>query len=106
MSGEHPVWAGQLRHMFQRGLPVFRIDPDVDNARSFALQNFLYSQALRKLAWISGQEVVPVESFWENLIIKPYFTDGYRIVVWLSAESLSLREVVTLEWENPPGWKQ
>lgn len=106
MSGEEPVWAGQLRHLFKRGLPVFRIDPDVDNARSFALQNFLYGQTLQKVAWISGHEVVPVESFWESLINKPYFTDGYRVVVWLSAEPLSLRDVITLDWEDPPGWKQ
>lgn len=106
MAGEDRVWAGQVRHFFKRSLALPRVDPDVDNARNFALQNFLYSQALQKIGWLSGREVVPVESFWENLITKPFFTDGYRIVVWLSPEPLSLLDVGRLKWEDPPGWKQ
>lgn len=102
MSGENRVWAGQVRHFFGFGKSTSRTDPDVDHARNYALQSFLYGQALEKLGWVAGQEVVPVQSFWENLIRPAYFTGGHRVVLWLSGEPLSLADVGSLDWDEPP----
>ena len=106
MAGDSRVWAGQARHYFRSGLPIVRVDPDVDNARNFAMQNFLYGQALIQFAWVSGREVVAPESFWEKLVTKPYFTDGYRIALWLAPAPVSVLDVVNLGWENPPEWRK
>jgi hypothetical protein len=102
LSGKDRVWVGQVRHFYSYGA-FTRFDPDVDNARSFALQHLIYGQALERLAWVSGEAVVPVESFWRNLIRPAFFTDGYRIVLWLSEEPVSLEEIIAYDWDTPPG---
>lgn len=104
-SGDDRVWAGQVRHFFSTGRYFNRIDPDVDNARIVALQHFLYGQTIAQIGWIAGEEVVPVESFWENLIKPAFFTDGHRLALWLSADPVSLRDAIALDWDAPPGGK-
>jgi hypothetical protein len=106
MAGNEWVWVCQVRHFFRSALAVTRFDPDVDNARNFTLQNHLYAQALEKFAWLSGREVFPVESFWTNLLRPTYFSDGYRVVLWSSAEPYSILDATLLDWEDPPGWGQ
>ena len=102
--GTNAVYAGQARHFFRWIGSVTRFDADVDNARNFAAQKFLYGQALKRTAWIAGKEVVPVTSFWDRLIEAPYFTDGYRIVAWLSSEPVSMLDVDVRSWDAPPRW--
>lgn len=106
MSGENRVWAGQVRHYYGFGRSISPIDPDVDHARHFTLQSFIYGQALEKLGWVAGEEVVPVQSFWEDLVRPAYFTDGHRIVLWLSGEPFSLVDAVALDWDKPPESKK
>ncbi len=99
---EQRVWMGQARHQFAWGA-FRRFDPDVDNARNFTLQNLIYGQALRRVAWISGDAVSPVESFWANLIRPPFFTDGYRAVLLISGEPIAGVNIDTHDWDDPPG---
>ena len=106
MSGDDRVWAGQVRHFFNSRSTITQFDPDVDNARNFALQNMAYGQSLKLVGWIAGTEVAPVESFWTNLIKSPYFSDGYRVVLWLSGDPISLRDANSLDWDRPPGWSR
>ena len=103
-SGSEDVYVGQARHFFRWIGPVTRLDADVDNARNFAAQKFLYGQALKGNAWVSGEEVVPATSIWDNLIDQPYFTDGYRAVLWLSAEPVAMFDIEVNEWDSPPKW--
>lgn len=100
--GQDQVWLGQTRHFFVLAGSLQRVDPDVDNARNFAMQTFLYGQVLQALGWLSGTAVVPAESFWDLLINSPYFTDGYRLVLWLSAEPFSAVDIDVKEWDPPP----
>jgi hypothetical protein len=104
LSGTDAVYVGLARHFFRWIGRVNRLDADVDNARNFAAQKFLYGQTLKTTAWIAGKEVVPVTSFWDSLIETPYFTDGYRIVAWLSAEPVSLFDIDVRSWDAPPRW--
>ena len=106
VAGEERVWVCQVRHFFKSTFTMTRLDPDVDNARNFTLQNHLYAQALEKYAWVSGKEVVPVESFWTNLLRPAYFSDGYRVVLWSSAEPYSILDATLVDWEAPPRWIQ
>jgi hypothetical protein len=105
-SGTDAVYAGQARHYYRWIGTVSRLDADVDNARNFATQKFLYSQAVKAASWVAGTEVVPATNFWDALFNTPYFTDGYRIVVWLSAEPQSPFDIELKAWDNPPWWMQ
>jgi hypothetical protein len=105
-SDTDDVYVGQARHFFRLIGNVARLDADVDNARNFAAQKFLYGQAIEKRAWIAGEEVVPVTSFWDVLIKTPYFTDGYRFVIWLSGEPVSMFDIDAMTWDPPPRWMQ
>jgi hypothetical protein len=105
-SGADDVYVGQARHFYRLIGNVTRLDADVDNARNFAIQKFLYGQAVVETAWIAGKEVVPPASFWDTLIRLSYFSDGYRIVLWLSAEPVSMLELTTRIWDVPPRWLQ
>ena len=105
-SDSDEVYVGQARHFFRWIGTINRLDADVDNARNFAAQKFLYGQALKRTAWIKGKEVVPVTSFWDTLIETPYFSDGYRVVAWLSAEPVSMFDIDVRSWDAPPRWMQ
>jgi hypothetical protein len=105
-SGEDDVYVGQARHFFRLIGNIARLDADVDNARNFAAQKFLYGQAILSNAWVAGTEVVPATSFWDVLFNTPYFTDGYRIVLWLSSEPASMFDIDTRAWDAQPKWMQ
>jgi hypothetical protein len=98
------VYVAQARHFFRWIGTVNRMDADVDNARNFAAQKFLYGQALKANAWVAGKEVVPVTSFWDSLVQPPYFTDGYRVVMWLSGTPYSMFDIDIQTWDSPPKW--
>jgi len=98
------VYVGQARHFFRWIGRIQRLDADVDNARNFAIQKLLYGQAIKATAWIAGREVVPVASFWDNVIRPSYFTDGYLMVLWLSGKPVSMLEIDDRDWDDPPRW--
>ena len=103
-DGEH-VWLGQVRHNFRIG-GLRRQDADIDNARNFAAQRFIYGQAVERIAWFQGPAVVPVERLWERLTGESYFTDGSRIVLWVSGDPAAAQDIDFVGWDDPPMWKQ
>jgi len=105
-AGEKEVWVGQVRHYFTVGSPKWRSDPDVDTARNFALQNFFYGQALKQQAWVSSDRITPFSAYRSDPDSQTHFTDGYRVVLWLSGEPVSMLDIETLDWDTPPGWRQ
>ena len=44
-----------------------------------------------------GEGKKPRKDIWGNR----YFTDGHRLVVWVSSEPVSFSEVVNANWETP-----
>jgi hypothetical protein len=104
-SGQDRIWVGQVSHFFTLGTAKARFDPDVDTARNFALQNFFYGRTLAQLGWVSGEHVMPADSFWANLDQQRYFTDGYRIILRLSGKPVSMVDSESMDWDNPPGWR-
>ena len=104
-NGER-VWLGQVRHYFRVGGAIRREDADIDNARNFAAQKFVYGQAVERIAWFQGTAVVPVSSFWDQLIGEPYFTDGMRLVLWLTGDPVAAQDIEFVPWDDPPAWTQ
>lgn len=105
-AGEKEVWVGQVRHYFTLGSSKRRSDPDVDIARNFALQNFFYGRSIDQVAWVHGDHVMPFEAYRSDPDTQTHFTDGFRVVLWLSGDPISMRDLKSLEWDTPPGWRQ
>jgi len=103
------VWVGQIKHAIGQRYIINEIffgaaqDPDVDDGRNFLLQNLWYSQSLSKMALIPTGKVVPMESPQLDFNNNPFFTDGMRVVMWLSGEPVALQEARNLQWNEPVG---
>ena len=102
------VWVGQISRdigvrFTTRTIVTHKIDPDVDETRSYLAQDLLYSQGLSKIAYVKGVGAAPMESPRQNLTGDPYFTDGLRAVLWVSSQPVTFEELGILAWEVPPG---
>jgi hypothetical protein len=78
------------------------IDPDVDEARRYFLEDLAYSQALSKFGFVKGVGVVTKEAPRKNLVGDPFYTDGLRAVLFFESRPYSLSDIEMLEWETPP----
>lgn len=101
VDGE-PIWVGQISHYMARTFGRPRLDPDVDDARMYMMQNIWYSQGLRQFGWATGRDVVSIGSQRTNITGEGYFTDGYRVVLWLSGDPVSMLEVKRANLDQPP----
>jgi hypothetical protein len=70
-----------------------KIDPDVDETRSYLIQDLWYSQGLEQFAFVNGVGEAPIDAPRANLTGDPYFTDGLRAVLWLSSQPVAFEKV-------------
>jgi hypothetical protein len=87
-----PVWIGQVsRDIGVRltpktwNLTTHLIDPDVDEARNYVLNDLLLTERVARIGWLPGVEAAPVSAPRRNLTGDQYFTDGLRAVAVLSS---------------------
>jgi hypothetical protein len=102
-----PVWIGQISRdigvrFSRKTITTHKIDPDVDESRLFLVQDLLYSQGIQKFGYVKGVGAAQIESPRQNLTGDPYFTDGFRVVLWLSGNPVALSDVQYVDWETPP----
>src|SRR5208282_4071179 len=97
-----PVWIGQVsRDIGVRFTPktwnltTHRIDPDVDDARDYVLDELLEAGRVAQVGYVSGVEPAPRTAPRHNLTGDPYFTDGLRAVVAFSRTRI---DPTWLEW--------
>jgi hypothetical protein len=102
------VWVGQISRdigvRFTTRSPLLTthtIDPDVDEAREYLLQDLLASQALAAIAYVTGVGVAARDAPRANLTGDPYFTDGLRLVLFISDKPMDVAEVDYMAWEEP-----
>jgi hypothetical protein len=98
------VWIGQISRdigvrFTRRTITTHKIDPDVDETREFLLEDLAYSQALARAAYVEGVGPAPIDAPRANLTGDPYFTDGQRIVLWVSSEPVAISNI---EWRLNP----
>jgi LssY-like putative type I secretion system component LssY len=86
-----PVWIGQVsRDIGVRFTPrtwnltTHQIDPDVDEARDYVLDDLLVAGRVARLGFVPGVEAAPATAPRRNLTGDPYFTDGLRALAVLS----------------------
>jgi hypothetical protein len=86
-----PVWIGQVsRDIGVRltpktwNLTTHLIDPDVDEARNYVLNDLLVAERGAWIGFVPGVEAAPIDAPRRNLTGDQYFTDGLRAVAVLS----------------------
>jgi hypothetical protein len=80
------------------------IDPDVDEARRYFVEDMAYSQALAGHGYVKGLAVVSREEPRMNLVGDPFYTDGLRVVLFFEPRPYNLSEIELLKWERPSGY--
>jgi len=97
-----PVWVGQISRIIRPvAIEKFSIEPDVDEARDYLLQDLWYAQGLLRYGYIRLSEMAPLSDPRKSLHGDDYFTDGMCLVVWVSNEPISLDQVQFVPWEKP-----
>jgi len=98
-----PIFVGQIQRNIRTAsqTATHRIDPDVDEARTYLLQDLWYSQGLQKRAYVKGVGQVPISTPRRNYKGATYYTDGLRVVLWLSSQPVPFTEIDFVDWERP-----
>jgi hypothetical protein len=106
-SDGRPVWIGQVSRdigvkMTSRSptLTTHIIDPNVDESREYLFHSLLQSEAVGKFAFVRGVGAAPIDDPRQNLTGDPYFTDGMRLVMWLSRQPVLPHETADLGWNE------
>ena len=97
-----PVWIGQISrdigvHFTWRTITTHKIDPDVDETREFLLEDFAYAESLAKFGYVGGVGAAPYDQPRGNLTGDPYFTDGLRLVMWVSRQAAAINEIEVVD---------
>jgi hypothetical protein len=96
IGGEN-VWLAQISYdISARGGEnkdaAYELDPDIDTARRFAVQNFWYSQSIARFGMTGGGSVASIDAPKTNFNGEEYFSDGLRAVMWLSETPVAMDE--------------
>ena len=78
------------------------IDPDVDEARRYLVEDMVYSQAMRRIGFVRGVGASSKREPRANLTGDPWYSDGLRAVLFFEPRPYSLSEIVVLDWEAVP----
>jgi hypothetical protein len=84
-------------------LTTHKIGPDVDFDRAYLLQDLLMSGFVERYGFVEGVRAATASAPRTNLTGDPYYTDGLRLVVFLSSQTKRLTETTRLPWESPAG---
>lgn len=94
------VWIGQVsRDIGVRfttkawNLTTHRIDPDVDEARDYVIEDTLQAERVEAAGYVDGVGACDAAKPRRNLTGDPYFTDGKRAVIILSSTRMEPRFV-------------
>jgi hypothetical protein len=105
-----PVWIGAISRDIGLRYTVkspflfitHKIDSDVDETREYLLEDLMEVKAVKKAGYAKGVGEVPITDPKYNPMNDPWYSDGLRLVLFLSEEPVSIEEVETLDWELPP----
>lgn len=105
---DQKVWVGQISRDVGIKLsgkfwpPTTHIvDPDMDDARFYILQEMIDSGAVGRIGFVRGHEPAQPDAPHFNAEGDPYFTDGLRSVMFLSEVSVRPSQVELLGWRMP-----
>ena len=100
-----PVWIGQISRDIgvkltskSKTFTTHVIDPNIDEAREYLLHSLFHSESVEKFAFVKGVGLANENNPRKNLTDDPYFTDGMRMVIWLSSTPVPPHEAHNLGW--------
>ncbi len=102
---ETPVWIGQISRdigvkvtTHSPTLTTHVIDPDVDEARDYLLQDMLMTSNVARWGYVAGvgEATEALPRF--NLANDPYFTDGRRLVIFVAQSPRAMQDAELVEW--------
>jgi hypothetical protein len=98
------VWVAQVSREYGKRSSAGNVGKlDWDEVRSFLLQNIWYSQGLKKYGHVKVTGAAATISQPKTTFRgTAYISDGYRLVMWLSGDSVPLSEVEAVDWDRPP----
>jgi len=79
-------------------LTTHAIDPEVDEARDYLVEDIATAQALAEFGWIGGVGEVTRDLPKKNLLGSPWWTDGQRTVLWMTDQPTALQDVEIMDW--------
>ena len=104
------VWVGQISRDIGTRLTIHspyltthKIDPNVDEALLALIEDLVYSQHLSKIGQVKGVGAAPRDAPRQNLTTDPYYTAGFRGVLFFDEQSTSLADIEFLPWEGAAG---
>lgn len=98
-----PVWMVQVTHHIGEGEGRGHLDPDLDDAAAYFLQDIWYGQGLAGYGWVRRPGHVPFDNQKQAVDGSSYFTDGHVAVMWLSGPAVSMLDVQAMDWDDGPG---
>ena len=79
-----------------------KIDSDVDETREYLLEDLIEIESVQSVGYAKGVGEVSIEHPKMNPMNDPWYSDGLRLVLFLSEDPVSIHKVETLKWELPP----
>ncbi|HIF96856.1 MAG TPA: hypothetical protein EYQ54_07500 [Myxococcales bacterium] len=101
------VWVGQISRdvgvkLSSKTLITHKIDPVVDEARLYVTLDLAASGYLGRYGYVRGVGSATPQAPRYNYTLDPYFTDGLRVVLFLSDELRGYNDIESLGWEALP----
>ena len=84
----------------KRTITTHAIDPDVDDTRNNLIGDLAYSQSLARFGFVAGSQASTPDDTYYNLTPDPYFSDGYRAVMFFDKRPRTLDRIEILDWEQ------
>jgi hypothetical protein len=102
------VWIGQISRDIgvkftskSWYLTTHRVSAYVDQERDYLLQDLLLTGMVDRFGFVKGVGESSAAHARTNLAGDPYYTDGFRLVLFLGAEPQLPLSVSILGWERP-----
>ncbi len=111
--GDKPVWIGQISRdigvrftLKSPFLVTHKIDPDIDEARNYLIEDLLLSGQIEAFGYIEGLGASSPDKPRHNLTGDPYWSDGLRAILVVdhgklpTRRVLQRREIRFLDWDH------
>ncbi len=101
-----PVWVGQISRdigvkLSSKTFVTHKIDPIIDEARLYILLDIASSGYLSHAGYTKGVGQSSPKEPRHNYTNDPYYTDGLRLLLFLSEKEITYDKIFWYDWEEP-----